>query len=97
MTGYVFCILQRLENNSIMTDIRTLHIDDFCVEERLRGQGIGTALFRYVRDYAKRQGCHNLTLNVWALNEGARRFYEKCGLVPQKIGLETVFPEEDGE
>ena len=97
VAGYVFCILRRLKNNSILTDIRTLHIDDFCVEERLRGQGIGTALFRYVRDYAKSLGCHNLTLNVWALNEGARRFYEKCGLVPQKIGLETVFPEEDGE
>lgn len=97
VAGYVFCILRRLENNSIMTDIRTLHIDDFCVEESRRGRGIGTALFDHVREYAKSRGCYNLTLNVWALNGRARKFYEKCGLIPQKIGLETVFSREDTE
>ena len=96
VAGYVFCILERLRHSRIMTDIRTLHIDDFCVEEHLRGQGIGTALFQYVRDYAISRNCRNLTLNVWALNERARKFYAKCGLVPQKIGLETVFFGEDG-
>ena len=97
VVGYVFCIVQQFVNNAIMTDIRTLHIDDFCVEEGLRGRGIGTALFQYVQNYARSRGCHNLTLNVWALNGRARKFYEKCGLVPQKIGLETVFSREAGE
>ena len=34
--------------------------------------------------------CYNVTLNVWACNESARKFYEKCGLKPQKYGMETI-------
>ena len=40
------------------------------------------------------RGCYNLTLNVWTLNTGAMRFYEKCGLVPQKIGMESILNPE---
>ncbi|WP_334304468.1 hypothetical protein [Roseburia hominis] len=27
---------------------------------------------------------------MWACNENARKFYEKCGLMPQKIGMEKI-------
>ena len=47
-------------------------------------------LYEYVLGYAKAIGCYNVTLNVWACNENARRFYEACGLVPQKIGMEKI-------
>lgn len=88
--GYAFCVFQQHVDDNILTDIRTLYIDDLCVDEHRRGQHIGKALYEYVLDFARRQGCYNVTLNVWACNEGARRFYESCGLVPQKFGLETV-------
>lgn len=88
--GYAFCIFQQKKNHNILTDIRTLYIDDLCVDEACRGQHIGSALYEYVKAFAKEQGCYNLTLNVWALNEPARRFYEKCGLKPQKIGMEAI-------
>ena len=88
--GYAFCVFQQHVDDNILTDIRTLYIDDLCVDEHRRGQHIGKALYEYVLDFARRQGCDNVTLNVWACNEGARRFYESCGLVPQKFGLETV-------
>ena len=39
---------------------------------------------------AKDSGCYNLTLNVWSCNSAALRFYQKMGLVPQKIVMETV-------
>ena len=87
--GYAFCILQH-PGNALMTDILTLYIDDLCVEENCRGQGIGRALYEHVLEYAKQIGCYNLTLNVWALNESALKFYQKCGLVPQKYGMETI-------
>lgn len=90
VVGYVFCVMKRLENNSIMTDILTLHIDDLCVDEAMRGKGVGTQLYEYAKQFAKAYGCYNLTLNVWALNENAKRFYEKCGMLPQKIGMETI-------
>ena len=77
-------------NNNILTDIKTLYIDDLCVDENVRGQHIGKSLYEYVVAFAKEQGCYNVTLNVWALNESAMKFYEACGLVPQKIGMEKL-------
>ena len=93
VVGYAFCIFQQRLNDNILTDIKSLYIDDLCVYEACRGQHVGSALYEYVKDFAREQGCYNLTLNVWALNEGARRFYEKCGLRPQKIGMETILRE----
>lgn len=88
--GYAFCVFQQHLNNNILTDIKTLYIDDLCVDENIRGQHIGKRLYEYVLDFAKEQGCYNVTLNVWSLNEGAKKFYESCGLVPQKIGMEKI-------
>ena len=88
--GYAFCVFQQHINNNILTDVKTLYIDDLCVEEALRGQHIGKQLYEYVLAFAKDQGCYNVTLNVWACNESAMRFYEKCGLVPQKVGMEKI-------
>lgn len=88
--GYAFCIFKQFINDNILTDIKTLYIDDLCVDENVRGQHIGTKLYEYVLQFAKDSGCYNLTLNVWSLNESAMKFYEKCGLVPQKVGMECV-------
>jgi len=88
--GYVFCVFQQHLNNNILTDIRTIYIDDLCVDETLRGQHIGRQLYDYVISFAKEQGFYNVTLNVWSLNEPAMRFYESCGLIPQKIGMEVI-------
>lgn len=88
--GYAFCIMQQHENDNILTDIRTLYIDDLCVEEALRGQHIGRQIYEYVLDYARECGCYNVTLNVWNCNPPAMAFYEKCGLVPYKVGMEKI-------
>lgn len=88
--GYAFCVFIQHVNDNILTDIKTLYIDDLCVDEEIRGQHVGKQLYEYVLKFAKEQGCYNVTLNVWALNEGAMKFYEACGLRPQKIGMETI-------
>ena len=61
-----------------------------CVDKEYKGNHIGTSLYNYVLDFAKKSGCYNVTLNVWACNETAIKFYEKCGLKQQKIGMETI-------
>ena len=88
--GYAFCVFQQHVDNNILTDIKTLYIDDLCVDETMRGQRIGKQLYEYVLAYAKEQGCYNVTLNVWSCNESAMKFYEACGLVPQKVGMEKI-------
>ena len=88
--GYCFCIFKQQVNNSVLTDIKTLYIDDLCVDENLRGKHIGKALYEAAVGLARECGCYNLTLNVWSCNPSAMRFYEVQGLVPQKIGMELI-------
>lgn len=88
--GYAFCVFQQHIGDNILTDVKTLYIDDLCVDENIRGQHIGSALYEHVLNFAKAQHCYNVTLNVWSLNEGAIKFYERCGMKPQKIGMETI-------
>ena len=73
---------------TILTDIKTLYIDDLCVDKEYRGHHIGEELYKYVLDYAKKNNCYNVTLNVWYDNKPALAFYEKMGLSPLKICLE---------
>lgn len=88
--GYAFCIFRQNKDDNILTDIKTLYIDDLCVDESCRGQHIGKQIYEFVLEYAKASQCYNVTLNVWTCNESAVRFYEKCGLKPQKIGMEII-------
>lgn len=81
--GYAFCVFIKNNSNSL-TDILTLYIDDLCVDENARGKKVGTSLYNYVLQFAKDAGCYNVTLNVWACNNSALKFYEKCGLSVQK-------------
>lgn len=88
--GYCFCIIQQHINNSVLTDIKTLYIDDLCVDENCRGKHIGKALYEAAVDLAKEKECYNLTLNVWSCNSSAMEFYKSMGLVPQKVGMEKI-------
>lgn len=86
--GYAFCVYQEVKGEISLCDRKTLYIDDLCVDEALRGQHIGQSLYRYVLDVAEKNGCAAVTLNVWCLNAGAMRFYEKCGMTPLKVVME---------
>ena len=88
--GYAFCILKQFVEDNIMTDIKTLYIDDLCVDETMRGQHIGKTLYDAAIELARERGCYNLTLNVWSCNSSAMSFYRACGLTEQKIGMEIV-------
>lgn len=91
--GYCFCIVKEHRDDPVIADHTELYIDDLCVDEACRGQHIGTALYKNAVRYAKLRGCYSITLNVWACNDEALKFYEKCGLRPQKIGMESILEE----
>ncbi len=88
--GYCFCQMQRHPQDPVLCDVLSLYIDDLCVDEKMRGKGIGKALYEAVCRYAKMRKCYNITLNVWACNESAMKFYQAMGLLPQKIGMEAI-------
>lgn len=88
--GYCFCQFIEHKNSSVLTDIKTLYVDDLCVDETLRGKGVGKELYNAAVELAKENGCYNLTLNVWSCNPSAMKFYQACGLVPQKTYMEKI-------
>lgn len=88
--GHAFCQVTETKNHKLLEDIKTLYIDDICVDETARGQHVGKALYEYVYQYAKSIGCHNITLNVWDGNLSALAFYRSMGMSIQKTGMEQI-------
>ena len=88
--GHAFCVIQDHTADHVLTDIKTMYIDDICVDENERGHHVGQQLYRHVVQYAKDIGCYNVTLNVWECNPTAKEFYEAMGMQVQKTGMEMV-------
>jgi len=88
--GYVFCEITQDKDHPVLTDKKTLFIDDFCVDETARGQLIGSKLFEAVKTYAQSAGARHINLNVWEFNTGAIRFYEKLGFTTQRRRMEMT-------
>ena len=88
--GYAFCQVSEVKGKQLLEDIKTLYIDDICVDENARGKHVGKALYEYVRDYAKSIGCNNITLNVWEGNDAALQFYRNMGMKVQKTTMEII-------
>ena len=88
--GYCFCQWEEYHDSSVMMDRRELYIDDLCVDEGCRGKGIATRLYHHVTEYAKAMGCQFITLNVWAGNDNAQRFYEHLGFTVRNTHMENT-------
>ena len=89
LLGYCFCMIEEVKDNTVLCDTKSLYIDDLCVDETCRGQGIATKLYDHVCNYAKSIGCRSVTLNVWCGNDNAMKFYESRGMKPRKIYMEA--------
>lgn len=88
--GHAFCVHKQVIGSSVITDIKTLYIDDICVDSDARGKQIGKTLYDFVIDYAAKNGFYNVTLNVWSCNEPAVKFYEAMGMKQQRIVMEKI-------
>lgn len=88
--GHAFCVIENEPGNHVLRKIKTLYIDDICVDENVRGRHIGKRLYEYVIEFARSISCYNVTLNVWSCNPGAEKFYESMGMKPYKTGMETI-------
>lgn len=88
VVGYAMCQIRIPTSN--MYPNKIYHLDDLCVDEMYRHQGIGEALYKYVVEQAKISGCYEITLNAWPGNEAALNFYKKMGLKTRSIFLEQI-------
>lgn len=86
--GYI-CIKIIIESESFSKYARKeLYIEDLCVDENYRHQGIAKELYDYIIELAKKEGCSHITLNVWEVNKNAKEFYKKMGMNPLKTIME---------
>jgi len=90
LVGYIMCNEEIIKNDNIRTEVKTLYIDDLCVDENFRGEHIGQKLYNYAKTFAKENNFYNLTLHVWEGNDSAYRFYQKQGMKTQYTCLEEI-------
>ena len=93
VVGYAMCQIRIPTSN--MYPKKIFHLDDLCVDEKYRKQGIGKALYLKVVEAAKDNDCYEITLNAWPGNESALKFYEKMGLVTRSIIMESIINNKD--
>lgn len=76
-----FAVLHHIRRpeNPFMYERDFLDIDEFCVDEDHRRQGIASAMIDFIRLHAKEEGFHRIELNMWEFNRDALAFYEAAG------------------
>ncbi|MCQ2450922.1 MAG: GNAT family N-acetyltransferase [Clostridia bacterium] len=88
--GYAFCAFKNQPFSNNMVPFTSLFIDDFCVDAKERGKGIGTKLFEFIKQFAKENNCYEITLNVWEGNDSAKNFYNRLGMKPKETNMEYI-------
>lgn len=92
--GYVFINYLQITSHSLK-NIKTMYIDDFCVDKDYKRKGIGSKLFEFTENLAKKEKCYNITLNVYEFNQEAKLFYESLKMKKLKTYMEKIVDYEN--
>lgn len=65
--------------------LRHGHISVIATTAEAEGTGVGAALLAFAEDWARQRQLTLMTLNVFATNARALRFYERRGWVPEML------------
>ncbi|URZ14067.1 GNAT family N-acetyltransferase [Clostridium felsineum] len=89
VVGVCHMIKKEMKNYNVVKDSCTAFIEDFCVDKHYQRKGIGKELYEASIKKAKEWDARRLELNVWKINEEARKFYDAVGLRVQRTIMET--------
>lgn len=87
VAGYVLLRIRSMEHPGLVSR-KIMLVDELCVEEAFRRQGIGTEMMVEVRALARAFRCTDLQLSVYPQNDEAVAFYQKCGFTIQSITMQ---------
>lgn len=87
VVGYVLLKVRNCDAPALVSR-RVMIIDEFCVEESLRGHGFGKEMARDVQVLAKAFRCTDLQLGVYPQNDEAVGFWQKCGFMIRSIEMQ---------
>ena len=79
VVGFHICIIKEPSVVPIMQKRRVVSIESLGVLQEERGKGIGSRLMKDALAVAKKKGADDVSLNVYAFNENAKKLYEKFG------------------
>lgn len=89
--AYMILNTEKSPQSPIFTYPRTfVYMNDLCVREECRGQGIGKSLMEYAIAYAKNKNADGLELNVAEFNTNAIKLYESMGLKSRNRRMELL-------
>lgn len=87
VAGYVVLAIMR-KGGPGTVERKLLRLESICVEESIRGNGIGKTMVMEVRALARAFGCSQVILGVHPENDAAVGFYQKCGFRIRTINMD---------
>ncbi|RBP04457.1 GNAT family N-acetyltransferase [Rossellomorea aquimaris] len=78
--AYTILTIKHTEERPILIPKKVVYMDDFGVDYKYRGKGLGRVFFEKIVEYAKNIEADSLELGVWEFNENAIKFYESMNL-----------------
>ena len=78
----------RVSDHIGMARRKIMLVDQICVDEAFRNQGIGSQMMEEIRILARAFGCTDLQLSVYPQNDAAVSFYQKCGFMIRSIDMQ---------
>jgi len=87
VAGYVLLKIRSYDWPGVVSR-RVMVIDEICVEETLRGHGLGKEMMADIHALAKAFRCSDLQLGVYPQNDDAVAFYQKCGFTIRSIEMQ---------
>ena len=77
--GYAVLIVRNYDIPLFCEDHKSIYIDQMCVIEEYRHQGVGKQLMEKIKEFALDKDIKRIELSVWVDNVNAIKFYEKMG------------------
>jgi GNAT superfamily N-acetyltransferase len=71
-------------------------VEDLCVDEGMRRQGVGRAMMAFAMSYAEANGCYKLALSSSSTRARAHDFYRSLGFSQHGVsfGVDPGHPNE---
>jgi ribosomal protein S18 acetylase RimI-like enzyme len=88
ITGICIATVNEIVNKPAHKDRKYICVEDICVDEKHRKNGIGKRLYQAIVEKAKEQKAEGIELTVYGFNKNAVSFYEGLGMNIKNIKYE---------
>lgn len=80
LSGLVFAKHHKEAESRWSPEVNSVYIEILFVSDHMRGQGVGTKLLSYTKQWSHTVGASSLELDVWNESSAAIRLYERTGM-----------------